>query len=555
MSDFTELGKTILKYMAIVLIIYLIVRKYNSIVNEQKKAPILISTLHSGKSPLQIPNSSIPKNQSGNGYTIMFWMNIDDWTYDPRPSDSSPRKWKHILHKAADIVGRNPQPGIWLEPKSNNLVIRYKTEGKVGVYDVHKDTILESITSEPAFSCNPGSTAACDNRYYSHEVHFDKNLKELKEIDKKYGYGGIVIHAKKNTILNDGYKPSQAIVWKPSSPGIVPDQVGGVKSVEAPGKFYNVDNIPVTLIYRDTNTLAPGDTEPRCKKLPKKQCCSRVPAGKCVTGCEADMVNNRNTCAILGGDSKLSGWIDYDTFYKDNCNTALDDEKGGDCNRCMGTGVGNWTETTDAEGIKIRSGSQAPKWKYNKTLPNEKCYLESKICQTLPAGKKWCNKNIVIRGSNDIDDTDFSTHINNVPLNKWFHVAISAEDSTAVVYIDGAMVSSATFPNPIVQNNGDLFVTQGGGFGGYLAQLRMYNKVINYDEVNYVYKLGPDPSLQLPDINAQMNELMGKLPIPRFNVRTSFNNGALSSSFGTMAKEELKKSEWIRKNAGKALTG
>ena len=71
MSDFTELGKTILKYMAIVLIIYLIVRKYNSIVNEQKKAPILISTLHSGKSPLQIPNSSIPKNQSGNGYTIM----------------------------------------------------------------------------------------------------------------------------------------------------------------------------------------------------------------------------------------------------------------------------------------------------------------------------------------------------------------------------------------------------------------------------------------------------------------------------------------------------
>ena len=236
MNNFSELGKTILKYMAVILIIYLIIRKYNSIVNEQKKAPVLISTLHHGKSAIQIPNTSIPKNQSGNGYTIMFWMNIDDWTYEPN-------KWKHILHKGADIIGRSPQPGIWLEPKSNNLVIRYKTEGKVGVYDVYKDNILMSIQKEPASACKEGSTAPCDNRYYSHEVHFDKNLKELKEIDKKNGYGGIVIHAKKNTILNDGYKPSQAIVWKPSSPGVLPDQLGGVKTVEAPGKFYSVDNI------------------------------------------------------------------------------------------------------------------------------------------------------------------------------------------------------------------------------------------------------------------------------------------------------------------------
>ena len=110
MEKFKEMFIQVFKYLIICSIIYLIVRKYNSIVEEQKNAPVLIDNLHHGKKNIIIPSTSIPRNLSEGGYTLMFWMNIDDWTYHPK-------KYRHVLHKGGDPIGRAPQPGIWIEPQ------------------------------------------------------------------------------------------------------------------------------------------------------------------------------------------------------------------------------------------------------------------------------------------------------------------------------------------------------------------------------------------------------------------------------------------------------
>ena len=68
----------------------------------------------------------------------MFWMKLTDPSWNAN-------KWRHVLHKGHTKVGREAQPGIWLEPKTNNMIIRYKTSQKIGLYDVEPNRILNSF--------------------------------------------------------------------------------------------------------------------------------------------------------------------------------------------------------------------------------------------------------------------------------------------------------------------------------------------------------------------------------------------------------------------------
>ena len=362
------------------------------------------------------------------------------------------------------------------------------------------------------------------DKYIHHDIYYDKTLGELKKIDKQNGNGGIFIQAPKNTILTDDFKPRVAVVWKPNQPGYIPDKVD---IIEAAGKYYHYNEIPVTLIYNDIHSIAPGDTEPVCRRLTQKQCCNRVKPGECVKGCEADTTNNRNTCPQFGNVMTTEGgWKLYDKHHKENC-VINEDNIQNSCRICKGTGTGEWiVDSNSDESIKINEVYK----KYEKVDENNKCYIETVNCLSGPSGIKKCSESAIkVANTKEIDDSSFSTHIKNLPLNRWFHVAISAENNTAAVYVDGRLISSSTFANPIVQNNGDLFVTNNGGFGGFLTQLRYYNKVITYDEVEYIYKLGPNPSMQLPDINKKMREITGKIPVPRFNVKTTWSTMEVSN--------------------------
>jgi len=68
-------------------------------------------------------NNDLPAPVNGQNYTYSIWINIDDWTYNSG-------KPKHIFHKG-DREGISVNPGVWLYPNSNNIMIRVDTHSRV----------------------------------------------------------------------------------------------------------------------------------------------------------------------------------------------------------------------------------------------------------------------------------------------------------------------------------------------------------------------------------------------------------------------------------------
>ena len=67
-------------------------------------------------------NSKLPIAKYGNGYSYSFWINVSDWEYNYG-------KPKHVFSKG-DRAGVSVNPGVWLYPKDNNLMIRIDTFGR-----------------------------------------------------------------------------------------------------------------------------------------------------------------------------------------------------------------------------------------------------------------------------------------------------------------------------------------------------------------------------------------------------------------------------------------
>ena len=145
------------------------------------------------------------------------------------------------------------------------------------------------------------------------------------------------------------------------------------------------------------------------------------------------------------------------------------------------------------------------------------CFIKTTSCTTPPKSNA-CHRSNIVGGKVIEDDKYFSSHVKNIPINRWFHVAICVDDQSASVHIDGKLVTSSAFPNSVVDNDGKLWLSQNGGFGGHLTQVRTYNKVVGQEVINEVYEMGPEPAFQFPDINSKIKEWTGQIPKPKIEV-------------------------------------
>ena len=89
---------------------------------------------------------------------------------------------------------------------------------------------------------------------------------------------------------------------------------------------------------------------------------------------------------------------------------------------------------------------------------------------------------------------------------------ITGNSLNTSTYIDGYLYNSKPMGSFLKDNNGDLFVTQNGGFGGALTQLRYYNRSLTAKEIHYRASLGPN-SFTLPDIKGMFNKYKPKFKI------------------------------------------
>ena len=98
---------------------------------------------------------------------------------------------------------------------------------------------------------------------------------------------------------------------------------------------------------------------------------------------------------------------------------------------------------------------------------------------------------------------DSKCDIENVPLNRWFHLAITVKDDSSEVYIDGKLVKTCVYENLPIISKGDLWITNKGGFDGRLTEFKIFPYYLTHDDIRTIYNRGPD----------NKNTLLGARPI------------------------------------------
>lgn len=83
--------------------------------------------------------------------------------------------------------------------------------------------------------------------------------------------------------------------------------------------------------------------------------------------------------------------------------------------------------------------------------------------------------------------------IPNIPMGKWFHVAIRLQNKALDCYINGVITTRASFGDKVPKQNYDPIVYAGnGGFGGAISNLRYYSYAVSVFELNSIVYYGPN---------------------------------------------------------------
>lgn len=99
---------------------------------------------------------------------------------------------------------------------------------------------------------------------------------------------------------------------------------------------------------------------------------------------------------------------------------------------------------------------------------------------------------------------DGETVIEDIPIRKWFHVALRVEQRNFDVYVNGVLYKRRVLPSLPRQNYGDIHLAQSDmcdsgngcgneqGFQGELSSLRYFNNALNPVEIGNIVKVGPN---------------------------------------------------------------
>ena len=97
----------------------------------------------------------------------------------------------------------------------------------------------------------------------------------------------------------------------------------------------------------------------------------------------------------------------------------------------------------------------------------------------------------VIMNSVKLYDGKTEVNVDNIPVKKWFHVAIRLQNTILDVYVNGAISGRILLSNVPKQNYDDILIGHHGGFPGKMSDLRYYNKSLNIFEIEKIVNDGP----------------------------------------------------------------
>ena len=88
-------------------------------------------------------------------------------------------------------------------------------------------------------------------------------------------------------------------------------------------------------------------------------------------------------------------------------------------------------------------------------------------------------------------DSEKDCDIINIPIQRWIHVSIILDNKTLDVYLNGKLKRSCTYDNVPKIYNKNVYVTQDGGFKGFLSDMQYYNKPLSANQVYNTYLSSP----------------------------------------------------------------
>ena len=88
--------------------------------------------------------------------------------------------------------------------------------------------------------------------------------------------------------------------------------------------------------------------------------------------------------------------------------------------------------------------------------------------------------------------------ISNIPIKKWFHLAVRCQNKYLDVYINGIVVFRTNLNNVPLQNYNNVEVCGNGGYNGKLSNLIYYNRALNIVDINGIVANGPNTKNAVP---------------------------------------------------------
>ena len=92
---------------------------------------------------------------------------------------------------------------------------------------------------------------------------------------------------------------------------------------------------------------------------------------------------------------------------------------------------------------------------------------------------------------NTYDNVVETADVGNIPLNSWVNINIILIGSSVDVYVNGNLKKRNKLNGVPKINYGDLYVSNYGGFNGFLCKLRYYNYAIQPFQVDQIFAQGP----------------------------------------------------------------
>jgi hypothetical protein len=139
-------------------------------------------------------------------------------------------------------------------------------------------------------------------------------------------------------------------------------------------------------------------------------------------------------------------------------------------------------ETADKYNTIFVKGASAPNAKGIHTTNGPGLYAQ---CNTNGVG----NLKFVF---DDIGSKQNEIKVDNIPLQKWVHVAFRLKNTVLDVYINGSINNRYQLRSAPKQNYYDINIGANGGYSGYLSNLRYYDHALNVFDINNIVMFGPN---------------------------------------------------------------